>query len=86
MDISVVICTYNRGLSLEVTLNSIKLQILPEAVNWEVLIVDNNSSDITKDIAIECVKANPARFKYIHEPNVGVSFARNAGIRSSSGK
>ncbi|MFN6947050.1 MAG: glycosyltransferase family 2 protein, partial [Cytophagaceae bacterium] len=45
MEISIIICTYNRAESLRRTLNSIITMTVPEDLLWEIIIVDNNSSD-----------------------------------------
>jgi len=49
------------------------------------LVVDNNSTDRTRDVVDELSKKWPGRFRYVFEPQQGLSFARNAGIRNSLG-
>ena len=49
MNVTVILCTYNRCESLMRALRSVALSRLPESVAWEVLVVDNNSSDQTRD-------------------------------------
>ena len=44
MDISVVLCTFNRCEELATALQSVAASTLPATVDWEVLVVDNNSS------------------------------------------
>lgn len=86
VDISTIICSYNRCESLKKTLASLMNQEIPEDLSYEVLIVDNNSSDRTKE-AVEKFKAKyPGVFRYIFEKNQGVSFARNAGIKEAKGE
>ena len=86
MDITVILCTYNRCLSLPKALDSVARQVLPESVTWEVLVVDNNSSDQTRAIAEEYCGLHPGRFRYLFEPEQGLSRARNAGIREANGE
>jgi glycosyltransferase involved in cell wall biosynthesis len=84
--ISVLICTYNRALTLKNTIESLVVQTLPESVNWEILAVDNNSSDGTRLAVEDLQRRYPERIRYIFEPQQGVSFARNTGIRESRGE
>jgi len=50
MYITVIVCTYNRCESLAKALNSVASSILPDSVQWEVLVVDNNSKDSTREV------------------------------------
>ena len=50
MEISLVICTFNRSINLRNTLNSISGLSIPNNLNWEIIIVDNNSNDDTKSV------------------------------------
>jgi len=85
MKITVVLCTYNRCQSLAKALNGIATQILPESTDWEVLVVDNNSTDGTRAVADDFCHRYPGRFRYVFEPNQGQSHARNAGVREAEG-
>jgi len=85
MKISVVLCTYNRCQSLDKTLESVAASILSAETEWEVLIVDNNSNDRTKDVVESFSSRYPGRFRYLFEPRQGKSFALNAGVRESLG-
>jgi len=86
VNISIIICTYNRCESLKKTLASLMAQEIPEDISYEVLVVDNNSSDKTKEVVEEFKAKYPGIFRYIFEKNQGLSFARNAGIREAKGK
>jgi glycosyltransferase involved in cell wall biosynthesis len=83
VNISVVLCTYNRADSLRRALESLSRQQLPSGVEREVLIVDNNSSDHTRAVAAEAPSALPCR--YIFEPRQGKSFALNTGLAAAKG-
>jgi glucosyl-dolichyl phosphate glucuronosyltransferase len=86
MNITVVICTYNRCRDLPHALRSVAASIVPAATNWEVIVVDNNSSDETREVVQSFCRANPpGRFRYAFEPRQGLSQARNAGIREARG-
>ena len=86
MKISVILCTYNRCQSLAKTLESIAVSVLPESVEWEVVVVDNNSKDQTREVIEDFCRRNAGRFRYIHESQQGLSHARNAGIREARGE
>jgi glucosyl-dolichyl phosphate glucuronosyltransferase len=85
MQISVILCTYNRCQSLAKVLRDLACQMLPESVEWEVLVVDNNSADRTADVVGEFCQGYPGRFRYLFEAQQGLSYARNAGIRQARG-
>src|SRR5208283_4457645 len=86
MRISVILCTYNRASILISALESIVAQTLPESVEWEVLVVDNNSCDQTREVVEDFCRRYPRRFRYVFEPNQGLSHARNSGIREALGE
>lgn len=83
--ITVIVCTYNRAGTLPKALESVATQALPPSVRWEILVVDNNSSDETRQVVEEFQRRYPGRFRYLLEPQQGVSHARNAGIRDAQG-
>ena len=85
MSISVIVCTYNRCQLLAKALDSIAASILPNSVEWEIVIVDNNSVDQTREVVDEQCRRHPGRFRYLLEPQQGLSWARNAGIREARG-
>ena len=81
--ISVIIPTYNRGNLIE---NTIKGVINQTYTDWELLIVDDGSTDNTKEIVGEFIK-NDKRIKYFYEENSGCpSVPRNLGIEKASGE
>lgn len=86
MSTTVIVCTHNRCKSLPRTLESILRQTLPETVEWEVLVVDNNSKDETRKVVEEFQMKYPGRFRYVFEGHQGVSYARNTGIRNALGE
>ena len=85
MKVTVILCTYNRCQSLARTLESIAVSALTEADTWEVLVVDNNSSDQTREVAEDFCRRHPGRLRYIFEPHPGKSFALNTGVREAHG-
>ena len=85
MSITVILCSYNRCESLAGALNSAAALELPAGVEWEVLVVDNNSSDQTREVVEDFCGRYPGHFRYLFEPQQGLSHARNAGIREARG-
>jgi len=86
MKITVIVCTFNRCQILSNALDSIAASKIPASVEWEVLVVDNNSRDQTRDVVEGFCRRYPGRFRYLFEPQGGKSFALNAGIRESRGE
>lgn len=85
MKITVILCTYNRAGSLGNTLASVAASTIPKSVEWEVLVVDNNSTDQTRAVVEDYCRRFPGRFRYLFEPQPGKSFALNSGIREARG-
>ena len=83
--ITVVLCTYNRDRSLRRTLNSVAESVFSGSVEWEILVVDNNSTDQTRKIVDEFCSRYPGRFRYLFEAQQGKSYALNAGVREARG-
>ncbi len=84
LDASVVICTRNRSDVFAQTCREVLRQELREG-HWELLIVDNNSTDDTLEIAYALAAENPAMVRVHVEKRLGLSAARNSGIKHSSG-
>ncbi len=83
MKTSVVIATYNRALDLRESLAS--LAEISTRHAWELIVVDNNSSDHTREVVVDAQRWFPAPLLYVFEPEQGRCAALNAGIRVSSG-
>lgn len=83
MLISVAICTWNRAQSLRVALSSLTRLSVPAEACWELVVVDNNSTDDTTSVVEEYRDALPAR--YVFEPRQGLSYARNRAVQEASG-
>lgn len=80
---SVVIATYNRADDLRGTLAS--LAAMRPSGSWEVIVVDNNSTDETRAVVEATAARFPAPLRYVVERQQGRSPALNAGIRTASG-
>lgn len=84
MDLSVLVCTWNNAKRLRITLEAITQCTIPQEVQWELVLVNNNCVDSTDDVVAEFTGRLP--IKYVHEPTPGLSHARNAGLRVATGR
>lgn len=80
--VSVVIPMYNSEKFIVGTIQSIEAQTYR---NIELIIVDDGSSDASYDVAVHLLQKGSLKYKIIKQDNLGVSAARNTGIRFSSG-
>jgi glycosyltransferase involved in cell wall biosynthesis len=83
VDISVVVGTYNRSRLLADALDSLLDQ--RGAPPYEIIIVDNNSKDSTRELVQSRIAEGPSNLRYLFEPKQGTSYARNAGVRCARG-
>jgi glycosyltransferase involved in cell wall biosynthesis len=79
--ITFIICTYNRAHYLDDTLKSL-IANRPDNQNFELLVVDNNSSDNTADV-VQKHQQNSEAVRYVKETKQGLSHARNRGIEEA---
>ena len=84
MDISVIICSYNREDSLRKTLTRLCDLEIPPHLSWELLLVDNNSTDGTRQVCESFIPKLPVR--YLFEPLQGVNRARNRAVAEAAGQ
>lgn len=83
--ISVVVCTYNRSKILRAALQSLSAMTVPPDVQWELIVIDNNSQDETADAVAQFSKTSPVDVRYVFETQQGKSHALNRGIREAHG-
>lgn len=79
---SIILCTYNGNYRIESVVDSIINQNNYEKYVNEILIIDNNSNDNTKEIIFNLIKKNN-KIKYYYEKEQGLSYARLKGIKNS---
>ena len=84
MKYSIVIATYHRARDLRDTLQS--LAGLDADGPWEVIVVDNNSPDDTRQVVESTAAGFPVELRYVFEREQGRSPALNAGIRAACGR
>jgi glucosyl-dolichyl phosphate glucuronosyltransferase len=82
--ISIVVPTYNREKLLDSLLYSICIQSIDKS-EYEVIVVDNNSTDSTKNV-VERYVSEFKNIKYINEVVQGNPSARNKGLKDTTGK
>lgn len=82
---SIIIPTVNRARYLENALISVQNQSLPMD-DYEIIVVDNNSTDNTLQVVKECSKNGEKEIVYIKEPNIGLHNAKHAGARIAKGE
>ena len=82
--VSIIICCYNSVSRLRPTLEYLQQQVNPSAINWEVIIVDNNSKDTTAGLAFELLSTSKnVDFKIITEKKPGLTNARICGAAAA---
>lgn len=83
--LTAIICTYNRAKYIGNLLESIAANDLPKS-EYEILLVDNNCTDNTREICEAFAAAHKdVNFRYVVEPEQGLSAARNKGIKEAKG-
>ena len=80
--VSVIIPVYNAGAYLSECLSAVRRQTYAD---WELILIDDGSTDGSADVC-DAAAAEDARIRVMHQPNGGVSRARNAGLDAASGK
>jgi glycosyltransferase involved in cell wall biosynthesis len=88
LDITVAIRVYNGATRLPAMLDRLRSQIQLESVSWEVLIVDNNSTDNTADVVRDYQSSwiSQCQLRYVFEPQQGAAIARRRAIHEASGQ
>lgn len=81
---SVIVCTYQRADSLRDTLGALRRLQIPGGRSLEVIVVDNNSADRTREVVREWQGGWP-ELRYEFEGAQGLSHARNHGIAAARG-
>jgi glycosyltransferase involved in cell wall biosynthesis len=83
MHLTVAICTRNRARPLATALESLCSLRIPNGISWDVLVIDNDSTDGTADVIASFVGRLPISRHF--EPKKGVSNARNRAVDEAAG-
>jgi glycosyltransferase involved in cell wall biosynthesis len=84
MSISVIVCTKNRCASLAACLEHLS-RVEASADDWELIVVDNGSTDGTEQIVNSFVRRVPFDMRLVNEPRRGLAVARSTGIAAATG-
>jgi glucosyl-dolichyl phosphate glucuronosyltransferase len=82
--VAVLIATYNRAALLRDTLRVLAASRVNRSTRWEVVVIDNNSTDATPSVVASMQPGFPVRLSYLKEPRQGRSAALNAGIAATT--
>lgn len=82
--VAVLIATYNRATLLATTLDGLAASRTDSRLRWEVLVVDNNSTDDTRHVVVSRQADYPVRLTYLFERQQGRSAALNSGIAATA--
>jgi len=85
-ELTVIICCYNSATRIAPTLRHLACQRCPAGFTYEVLLVDNGSTDDTVETALQVWKEcnTPAALKIVEEPKAGQYYARQKGVREAA--
>src|SRR5215471_16449490 len=79
-EIAVIISTYNRSDMLNNALDGVLCQNEEGSIPYQVIVVDNNSTDNTRGVVESHIARGHENLQYVFEPRQGVSYARNTGV------
>jgi succinoglycan biosynthesis protein ExoM len=83
---SVLVCTYRRPDLLGKLLESLEAQVLPEGVDVEVVVVDNDPGRSGEPVVRRFTDSGRNRFSYFVQPVKNISLTRNESVRNASGE
>lgn len=83
--ISIIVGTYNRAAKLSQCIDSLLAMSVPDSVGWELICVDNNSTDNTKQVIEKFATRSAIPIHYVFKKSQGISHARNAGLKLARG-
>jgi glycosyltransferase involved in cell wall biosynthesis len=83
--ISIIICAYNAAARIEKTLEALQRQQFNQTINWEVIVIDNASTDNTAEIAETTWRRSPLTgIRIVREDQPGLMYARHCGLKAAA--
>ncbi len=86
VDISICLCTFNRSDQLQNALGSLFAQHTEGEFTFEIVIVDDGSTDATPDVVGQASAISPVPLRYTQQANSGIATARNRSVKEAIGK
>jgi glycosyltransferase involved in cell wall biosynthesis len=83
LTVSIILPTYNRAKFLPEAFAAIRDQ---QWTDWELIVVDDGSTDNTRELVPELTRGWQQPVRYIHQENLGAYGARNTGLDHATGK
>jgi GT2 family glycosyltransferase len=83
--ISVIVCTYNRGIELQAALEALLALKTNGRFSYEIVVVDDASIDATPDVVAEVASRAEVAVRYVRGDGRGIAAARNRGVAESRG-
>ena len=82
--VSIIVCCHNSANRIPLVLHHLQGQCVPLGLMWEIVLIDNASTDHTQRVATECWPRNPpAPLRVVSESKLGLNHARNTGLAES---
>ena len=81
--VTVIIPVYNSSRYMSEAINSVLTQTYKD---FEIVVVDDGSTDNSKEIVGQFIEKYPEEIRYIYQKNKGIAGARNTGIRNANGE
>jgi len=87
LDFTVAICTYNGANRIKQVLERLHSQVNLQGIQWEIVVVDNNSTDHIQQVIDDYQKSrfSATTLRYLVEPQQGVAFARLRAVQEAQG-
>ena len=86
IDLTLLVCTFNRSADLREMLDTALAQETDGTFRYDVLVVDNNSTDDTRQVVEELIARGHTNLQYLFEPRQGKSHALNTGLAAARGR
>ena len=83
--VSIVVCTYNRHEMLRNALRSLTLQETDDEFSYEIVVIDNGSTEPTSAVVAEIAASSLVAVSYVREEAKGLAQALNRGVREARG-